>query len=66
VPRINGIEFLKELRPDGGLKKSVVFVWSTSDADEDQGRAYEFGVAGYIVKWNPADALREATALLDT
>jgi CheY-like chemotaxis protein len=66
MPRMNGIEFLKELRQDEDLKKSIVFVLSTSDADEDKVEAYNLGVAGYILKSNPANAFLEATALLDT
>jgi CheY-like chemotaxis protein len=65
MPRMSGIEFLKELRQDQDLKKSVVFVLTTSDADQDKVEAYNLGVAGYILKSNPANAFLEATALLD-
>ena len=66
MPRMDGIEFLKELRKDEDLKKSIVFIMTTSGADEDKVRAYNLGVAGYILKSNPANAFLEATALLDT
>jgi CheY-like chemotaxis protein len=66
MPRMDGIEFLKELRKDEELKKSIVFIMTTSDADEDKVKAYNLGVAGYILKSNPANAFLEATALLDT
>jgi CheY-like chemotaxis protein len=66
MPRMDGIEFLKELRSDEDLKKSIVFIMTTSDADEDKVKAYNLGVAGYILKSNPANAFLEATALLDT
>ena len=66
MPRMNGIEFLKELRQDPELRKSIVFVMTTSDADEDMVAAYDLGVAAYILKSNPANAFLEATALLDT
>jgi CheY-like chemotaxis protein len=66
MPRMDGIEFLKELRKDEKLKKSIVFIMTTSGADEDKARAYELGVAGYILKSNPANAFLEATALLHT
>ena len=66
MPRMNGIEFLKALRQDPELKKSIVFVLTTSDADEDKVGAYNLGVAGYILKSNPANAFLETTALLDT
>jgi len=66
MPRMDGIEFLKELRKDEELKKSIVFIMTTSDADEDKVKAYNLGVAGYILKSNPANAFLEATTLLDT
>ena len=50
MPRMNGIEFLKELRSDEDLHDSIVFVLTTSDADRDKVAAYEQHVAGYIVK----------------
>jgi CheY-like chemotaxis protein len=65
MPRMNGIEFLGELRTDEELKKSIVFIMTTSDANEDKVKAYNLGVAGYILKSNPANAFSEATALLD-
>lgn len=66
MPRMSGIEFLQELRQDKELKKSIVFIMTTSDADEDKVSAYNLGVAGYILKTNPANAFLEATLLLDT
>ena len=66
MPRMDGIEFLKEVRKDEELKKSIVFIMTTSNADEDKVAAYNLGVAGYILKSNPANAFLEATALLDT
>ncbi len=66
MPRMGGIEFLKVLRKDEDLKKSIVFIMTTSGADEDKVKAYNLGVAGYILKSNPANAFLEATALLDT
>jgi CheY-like chemotaxis protein len=66
MPRMDGIEFLKELRKDEELKRSIVFIMTTSDADEDKAKAYNLGVAGYILKSNRANAFLEAAALLDT
>ena len=65
MPRMNGIEFLAELRADEDLKKSVVFVLTTSQADEDRKRAYEYNVAGYISKSKPQESLRAAVRLID-
>jgi CheY-like chemotaxis protein len=66
MPRMGGVEFLKELRKDDDLKKSIVFIMTTSGADKDKVSAYNLGAAGYILKTNPANAFQEATALLDT
>jgi CheY-like chemotaxis protein len=66
MPRMNGLEFLRVIRTDEELKRSVVFVLTTSAAVEDKVMAYTLGVAGYILKTNPANAFLETTALLDT
>ena len=50
MPRMNGIEFLGELRNDPNLRDSIVFVLTTSDADQDKVASYDQNVAGYIVK----------------
>ena len=50
MPRMNGFEFLGELRADSKFRGSVVFVLSTSDAETDISRAYEQCIAGYMVK----------------
>jgi CheY-like chemotaxis protein len=65
MPRMNGIEFLQELRADEDLRRSVVFVLTTSDADEHKVEAYDLGVAGYILKARPENAFLAATALLE-
>lgn len=50
MPQMNGIEFLSELRTDETLKRSVVFVLTTSNRDEDKVAAYDAQVAGYLLK----------------
>ncbi len=50
MPKMNGLEFLKELRSDENLKKITVFVMTTSNDDSDKIDAYNFNVAGYILK----------------
>ena len=66
MPRMDGIRFLQEIRRDEELKQSIVFIMTTSNADSDKVKSYELGVAGYIVKADPAKSFLEATALLDT
>lgn len=65
MPRMDGIEFLRELRADKNLRQSVVFVLTTSSDERDRERAYEYNVAGFISKSEPADSLREAIKLID-
>lgn len=55
MPRMNGIEFLQELRDDPKLHDSVVFVLTTSDDERDRLAAYDHLVAGYIVKADVGD-----------
>ena len=50
MPKMNGIEFLKVLREDEGLKNISVFVMTTSNEDSDKINAYNLNVAGYILK----------------
>ncbi len=50
MPRMNGIEFLRELRSDPLLNLIPVIVLTTSDEDRDKVEAFQLNVAGYIVK----------------
>ncbi len=50
MPRMGGIEFLKEIRNDEQLKNLSVFVMTTSNEDNDKVEAFNLNVAGYILK----------------
>ncbi|PPS45347.1 response regulator [Chroococcidiopsis sp. TS-821] len=50
MPKMNGIEFLRELRADPELRSTPVIVLTTSNEDRDKVEAYNFNVAGYILK----------------
>lgn len=50
MPRMDGFQFLEELRADARLRGTVVFVLTTSSRDADRNRAYNENVAGYMVK----------------
>jgi diguanylate cyclase (GGDEF)-like protein len=64
MPRMNGIEFLEELRADQRLRDSVVFVLTTSAAEEDRAAAYHKNVAGYILKSDAGQDFVELVQLL--
>jgi len=66
MPRMNGIQFLKELRGDPRLSDSVVFVLTTSDHDEDKESAYEHNVAGYLLKSGIGNDFMTAIRMLDS
>lgn len=50
MPRMNGIEFLRELRQDPVLKPTPVVVLTTSNDERDRVEAYNLNVAGYLLK----------------
>ena len=50
MPKMNGIEFLRELRADPALRAIPVIVLTTSNEDKDKVEAYNLNVAGYIIK----------------
>ncbi len=50
MPRMNGIEFLQELRKDPKLKPISVYILSTSEEGKDILKAHSLNVAGYILK----------------
>lgn len=64
MPRMNGIEFLQQIRADPALQQSVVFMLTTSAAEEDRVAAYNLNAAGYMIKADPGDDLLKLVSLL--
>jgi CheY-like chemotaxis protein len=50
MPKMGGLEFLKELRADPALRSLPVVVLTTSMQDSDLVTAYQYNVAGYLIK----------------
>ena len=65
MPRMGGIEFLRELRADPNLAATTVIVLTTSDEDRDKVEAYKMNVAGYILKPVTLAAFVETMATLN-
>ena len=65
MPRMNGLEFLAEIRQDEKLKDSVVFMLTTSADDQDRLAAYDHHVAGYIVKSAVGQDFMKVVTMLD-
>jgi CheY-like chemotaxis protein len=50
MPKMNGIEFLREIRSDPALQALTVVVLTTSNEDRDRVETYQLNVAGYLLK----------------
>ncbi len=50
MPRMSGIEMLREIRKDPKLNATPVVVLTTSNDDRDKIEAYNLNVAGYLLK----------------
>ena len=58
MPRMDGLEFLEVIRGDTVLHDSIIFVLTTSKAEEDLAAAFKNNVAGYIVKSEVEDGFQ--------
>ena len=56
MPKMNGLEFLKERQKNEKLKLIPVVVLTTSKAEQDKIESFKLGVAGYMIK--PVDYLK--------
>ncbi|QYJ79249.1 response regulator [Shewanella acanthi] len=65
MPRMNGFEFLERIRSDPVLSSCVVFMLTTSKADEDRMKAYSHHVAGYMVKTEMKDGFNNILNMLE-
>ena len=65
MPKMGGIEFLRELRKDPDLLPLTVIILTTSDEDRDKVEAYKLNVAGYILKPVTLQAFVEIMATLN-
>ena len=50
MPKMSGFEFLRELRDDPALQHTPVVVLTTSNDERDKIDAFNFNVAGYLLK----------------
>jgi CheY-like chemotaxis protein len=66
MPKMGGIEFLRELRKDEYLKNLSVFVMTTSNKDNDKVEAFNLNVAGYILKPLSMDQFMDVVSTLNS
>ena len=50
MPKMNGIEFLRAVRSNPGLKHIKVFIMTTSAESVDRTTTEQIGISGYIIK----------------
>ena len=65
MPGINGHDFLAKLREHERLKKTPVFVLTTSDHARDVEKAYAKNVAGYFTKSHLDDLVTVLSKYID-
>jgi len=64
MPRMDGLEFLKELMGSPKLKDIPVFVLTTSKAPTDLGKAFDLGAMGYLVKDELSESFEKVLEVL--
>ena len=65
MPRMNGIELLRNIRQNERLRDAIVFVLTTSNDEQDKIDAYDLNVAGYMLKTDMGTSFQRAIALID-
>ncbi len=66
MPRMNGKEFLAEIKKDPVLSVIPVVVLTTSDVERDVVASYKLGAAGYITKPVDMEQFIDAIRQLDS
>lgn len=65
MPRMDGIQFLREIRRDERLSDSIIFVLTTSNSDEDKVAAYKQHIAGYLLKSDAGEGFLKLVKMLE-
>jgi CheY-like chemotaxis protein len=65
MPRMNGLEFLRELRSDADIKHIPVVVFTTSNEERDRIETYCLNIAGYILKPTTFESFVEVLVTLN-
>lgn len=66
MPKMNGIEFLTELRREPEFSHIPVFIMTTSNEETDRFAAQQLNVTGYIVKPLSFDNFESSVSSLDS
>lgn len=66
MPKMNGVEFLREIRNDNKLKHLNVFIMTTSAEDYDRMAIRDLKISGYIIKPLDFDNYSNKVSSMDT
>ncbi|MET0808391.1 MAG: response regulator [Pseudoxanthomonas sp.] len=66
MPRMDGLEVLRQIRSHDSLKKMPVVILSSSREESDLARSWDLGVNAYVVKPVDVDQFFQAVKLLGT
>ncbi|KRG40974.1 two-component system response regulator [Stenotrophomonas panacihumi] len=66
MPRLDGLEVLKQIRQDDALKRLPVVILSSSREENDLARSWDLGVNAYVVKPVDVDQFFNAVQTLGT
>ncbi|PPU77789.1 MULTISPECIES: response regulator [Xanthomonas] len=66
MPRLDGLEVLKQVRSDEALKRLPVVILSSSREESDLARSWDLGVNAYVVKPVDVDQFFTAVKTLGT
>ncbi|MBO9754304.1 response regulator [Xanthomonas phaseoli] len=66
MPRLDGLEVLKQVRSDETLKRLPVVILSSSREESDLARSWDLGVNAYVVKPVDVDQFFNAVKTLGT
>ena len=50
MPKMNGIEFLREIKKDPALRLIPIVILTTSKEEMDKSESFHLGAAGYMIK----------------
>lgn len=65
MPRMDGIQLVSAIRRDEELRRSIIFILTTSRSEDDRRAVYGLNVAGYVVKAAGATDFLNLINLLD-
>ncbi len=64
MPKMDGFEFLSELRTLERFRNTIVFILSTTCNAQDKVQAYKLGVTGYLIKGNNSLEVQKIAKLI--